>query len=195
MAQSESLQQLVEGTRDKNRPACEGWCGEKTHDAKGEPIWTLVDRTSSVGYAIACIEALTGQRFTPSISLSPPPSPPSGSEGPSILTCGFKQREAPAGASIRPPSARHVAQYAARHDRHVAQYAARHDQSQALSQTGLRISQGGRTRVCRGDSSAGHPKCAPPQQQMQLSSARSAANIGNAATRLGKGGLQYCTSA
>merc|ERR1711865_1180581 len=141
MAQSESLQQLVEGTRDKNRPACEGWCGEKTHDANGEPIWTLVDRTSSVGYAIACSEAPTGQRFTPSISLSPPPSPPSGSEGPSILTCGFKQREAPAGASIRPPSARHVAQYAARHDRHVAQYAARHDQSQALSQTGLRISQ------------------------------------------------------
>ena len=69
MAQTQ-YQLLLEGTRDKNRPACEGWCGEKTHDAKGEPIWTLVDRSSPVGFSVACIEAPSGLRFTPHPSMS-----------------------------------------------------------------------------------------------------------------------------
>ena len=37
MSQNE-YEKLIESTQDKNRPTCEGWDGERTHDAKGEPI-------------------------------------------------------------------------------------------------------------------------------------------------------------
>lgn len=177
------------------RPALAGRRGAlKTDCTTIEPYGTMVS-PQTLGFFVTSVEPPTGLSLInfegeSTVVHDNYPSPPSGSEGPSPLTCMYEQVTASA----------------------VIQSLNAAKQPQALSEA--RVSSAGaasysgqkrlcrRVGACRGEPEAGHPcarrRSSTPQQMRQSTPSNHTADaniLAGANTVLGTGGLQSCTSA